>query len=61
MVVQTSTPFDFDNAFYAQTVGVCVTGDYAGWMDVFYCINPNFWAFLGLSMILGVSVIGAGW
>ena len=58
---QTDISYDFNNPWYAQTVGVCVLGNYAGWKDIFYCIHPGFWAFIGLTMALGLSVIGAGW
>jgi len=53
--------YDFENPWYANTVGVCVLGNYTGWKDMFYCVNPQFWAFIGLSIVLGVSIIGAGW
>ena len=46
---------------YAYTVGVCNAGDYQGWMDIFYCIDPNFWAFMGLGITLGASIFGAAW
>ena len=39
----------------------CQYGYYTGWIDVFYCINPNFWAWMGLSMVLGSSIAGAAW
>ena len=39
----------------------CNFGFYRGWGDLFYCINPNFWAFLGLSIVLGASIAGAAW
>ena len=58
---QTDIPFDFGNPFYNGTVGVCVNGTYQGWRDVVYCINPQWYAFIGLSMVLGISVIGAAW
>ena len=56
-----STTEEFNKAFYAGTVGVCAAGTYTGWRDVFYCIDPNFWAYVGLSMVLGASIIGAAW
>lgn len=46
---------------YAYNMGICAAGDYQGWMDVFYCIDPNFWAFMGLAVTLGASIIGAAW
>ncbi len=56
-----STTVEFNQAFYAGTVGVCAAGTYTGWRDVFYCIDPNFWAYVGLAMVLGASIIGAAW
>mmetsp|Transcript_35736 Transcript_35736/g.48210 ORF Transcript_35736/g.48210 Transcript_35736/m.48210 type:complete len:99 (-) Transcript_35736:378-674(-) len=32
-----------------------------GWMDLWYCIDPNAWAFIGLALALTLSVIGAAW
>ncbi len=58
---QTDDAFDLSNPWYAQTTGVCALSNYTGWMDVFYCINPGYWAFLGLALALGFSVIGAAW
>lgn len=57
----TTVAWDFENPFYNGTVGVCVLGSYTGWIDMFYCINPAFWAFIGMVIALGISVIGAGW
>jgi len=39
----------------------CTTGDYAGWFDLFYCIQPQSWAFLGVGIALSFSTIGAAW
>ena len=52
---------DFNTLFYEATVGVCANGTYTGWRDVIYCIDPNFWAYVGLAMVLGASIIGAAW
>ena len=43
---------------YPQT---CYKGEYAGWMDVIYCLNPYIWAFVGLALALGLSIVGAAW
>ncbi len=40
---------------------VCKTGDYTGWKDVFYCADPASWAYMGVALALGLSIIGAGW
>ena len=46
---------------YNFNMAHCNYGYYSGWMDIFYCINPNFWAFMGLALGLGFSIIGAAW
>ncbi len=44
------TPFD------------CTTNpDYKGWSDMFYCTNPSSWAYMGVALSLGLSIIGAAW
>lgn len=55
------TAWNFENPWYNNTVGVCVNGTYTGWRDMFYCVDPGFWAFLGLVMSLGLSIVGAAW
>jgi len=40
---------------------VCVNATYQGWMDMFYCISPYAWAWMGLAMALGFSIVGAAW
>jgi len=40
---------------------VCINGDYQGWKDMFYCIDPASWAFMGVALSLGLSIIGAAW
>ena len=42
-------------------MAICNFGAYQGWMDMFYCIDPNFWAFFGLALVLGWSIAGAAW
>lgn len=46
---------------YNFNMAICNYGAYQGWMDMFYCIDPNFWAFLGLALVLGWSIAGAAW
>ena len=36
-------------------------GDFNDWSSVLYCIDPNHWAYLGIAMAMGVSVVGAAW
>jgi len=31
------------------------------WGEIFQCINPYFWSYLGVGLALGFSIIGAGW
>ena len=46
---------------YNFNMGICNSGLYNGWMDMFYCIDPNFWAYMGLAIVLGASIAGASW
>ena len=32
-----------------------------GWKDMFYCISPYSWAYMGVALALGLSIIGAAW
>lgn len=36
-------------------------GNIAGWKDMFYCVSPYSWAYMGVSLALGLSIIGAAW
>lgn len=40
---------------------VCYTGLYEGWKDMFLCISPYSWAYMGVAISLGFSIIGAAW
>lgn len=40
---------------------VCNTYDYQGWKDMFYCTDPSSWAYMGVALSLGLSIIGAAW
>ena len=44
--------------FVAQ---VCIDDSYTGWAQMFYCIQPQAWAFVGLAVALGLSIVGAAW
>lgn len=35
--------------------------DYENWGDLFYAISPYSWAYVGMGIALGASVIGAAW
>ena len=35
--------------------------NFTNYSDLFYCIDPNFWAYIGIAFSLGISVVGAGW
>jgi len=32
-----------------------------GWKDMFYCTQPTSWAYMGVALALGLSIIGAAW
>jgi hypothetical protein len=34
---------------------------YSGWKDMFYCISPHSWAYMGVALSIGLSIIGAAW
>lgn len=40
---------------------MCLTGDYSGWRDMFYCISPLTWNGLGVGIAMGFSVAGSAW
>lgn len=40
---------------------VCETNLYKGWKDMFYCTEPSSWAYMGVALALGLSIIGASW
>jgi len=40
---------------------VCETYEYTGWKDMFYCTEPASWAYMGVALALGLSIIGAAW
>jgi len=54
---------DYSNAAIqcADPVEPCSHGDYMGWFDLFYCIDPKSWAFLGVAVALFFSTVGAAW
>ena len=39
----------------------CQTGNYLGWMDVLYCIEPVTCVYIGIAIALGLSILGAAW
>lgn len=45
----------------ATTTFSCAAGLYSGWTDMFYCISPYSWAYMGVAIALGFSIIGAAW
>ena len=36
-------------------------GTYDTWGDLFYCIRPESWAYMGIAIALGFSIMGASW
>jgi hypothetical protein len=39
---------------------VCV-GDLSGWREMFNCISPYSWGYMGVAIALTFSIIGAAW
>ena len=39
---------------------VCENKEYTGWADVFDCTDPNSWAYIGIAISIGFSILGAG-
>lgn len=40
---------------------VCQTGNYSGWSDLLYCIEPITCVYFGIAFAIGFSIIGAAW
>lgn len=40
---------------------VCQTGNYRGWGDLIYCIEPITCVYFGIAFAIGFSIIGAAW
>ena len=34
---------------------------YTTWSQLFYCISPYTWAYMGIAIAFGLSIIGAAW
>ena len=39
----------------------CASGNYQGWKDLFYCVEPGSWVGLGTGLSLSLSILGAAW
>ena len=47
-------------------MSICVATDpnnpmIEGWKDMFYCLSPVSWAYVGVAISLPFSILGAGW
>ena len=31
------------------------------WSDLFYQVSPYSWAYIGIAIALGISIVGAAW
>lgn len=40
---------------------VCQTGNYLGWIDLIYCVEPITCVYLGIAIALALSIFGAAW
>lgn len=38
-----------------------MTDVYVEWADLFASIDPRAWAYLGIALSLGTSILGAAW
>ena len=47
----------------SSDINMCYNPNVAiqGWNDMFYCISPSSWAYMGVALSLGLSIIGAAW
>ena len=39
---------------------VCDNGKFTSWGQIFDCTDPNSWAYFGIALSLGFSILGAG-
>jgi hypothetical protein len=46
---------------YNWAVEPCMSGQYTGWMDMFYCVDPSAWIWYGTALSLFLSILGASW
>lgn len=43
------------------TPSFCASYEYSGWRDLFYCVDPHSWAYMGITLSIGLSIVGAAW
>lgn len=40
---------------------IIIMSQYQDWGELFYNVSPYSWAYMGIAIALGTSVIGAAW